>query len=661
MRKLHLFLTLISASVVLAQSPAKPPLEAFPGYTMPVTTITELQPNTDTVQVTLKVVGQQPGACEIAPITIEGPAQKSFSFSIPPDACVGLYNLTATSTAATPAATPQTPQPPKPNPRNIDISSPQWIKVSANPPNVTGISPKAIYRGDGAQWTLVFLGSSTLKANGDYSLRFAGHALAPCAAKDPSKVPLERIDPKDSDIGCYKAATSQDGQIAFSVGGKNFLSEFEGKQSVSLVLNGAESAAQQLFVVNADRTTPRNYAIGITAGLALLIYLLLWTGGKTMQTKSDRRSYLLSAFFIDEATQTYSLSKCQFYAWTVAAILGYIFFAVARSVIQGSAAFPDVPGGLPAILLYSAGTSVVATGITTTKGSKGAGEVHPTWADFITTGGVVAPERLQFVVWTVAGIFTFLTIVFKSDPLTLSDLPTIPDGFMQLMGISSAGYLAGKLARKQGPVISVLGVAEVSPATSLTDNKPPDNSAAKGKEAGMVLTLALQGDGLSPNASIKVDAAPLRADQFWIKGTADPQTGFCKRLNVSLNDAAAYLEGVHTLTLVNPDAQAADAGFPIDPLAIDSIDPSLPTAADPNPPTIAVKGKNFRPRIKYEWKDATGKSLLDSTNNPLKDSKGDAVYVTDTELKVNRPGAVIAGCKLTLSSDVGLQASYPKS
>jgi len=649
MRGLRLLLTLISASVVLAQSPAKPPFEALPSSTVPVTTITDLQPNTDTVQVTLKAVEQQPSTCAIEPITVEGPAQKSFSFSIPPDACIGLYKLTVASTAATAAAMP----------KNIDISSPQYIRISQPPPAVMSISPKAIYRGEIAQWTLVFLGPSTLMANVDYSLRFAEHAMVLCATKDPSRVPVERIDPKDSDISCYKATTSQDGQIAFSVGGKNFLKEFEGKQSVYLVLNRAESASRQLVVVNADTTTPCNYALGMTTGLALLILLLLWTGGKTTRTGSGRLSYLLSAFFIDEETQTYSLSKCQFYAWTVAALLGYIFFAVAKSVVQGSAVFPDIPGGLPAILLFSAGTSVVATGITNTKGSKGSGQVHPTLADFITTGGVVAPERLQFVVWTVAGIFTFLTIVFKSDPLALSELPRIPDGFMQLMGISSAGYLAGKLARKQGPVINVLAVVEAEPAISLTDNKPPDNSSTKA--TGMVLTLALQGEGLSPNASIKVDSIPLRADGFWVKGIADPQTSFCNKLNVSLNDASAYLEGVHTLTLVNPDAQAADALFPIDPLTIDSIEPELPQAAGPNPPTITVKGKNFKPGTKYEWKDATGKSLLDAQNLPLQDAQGDAVDVTDTQLKVNRPNDVIVGYKLTLSSAVGLQASYRRS
>jgi hypothetical protein len=661
MRTPCLLLLLIFTSIELAQSQALQPLDVLPGDTVQVTTQTVLLA-TDVIEVTLSAPDQkQPECKEIKLSPINGPAQKSFSFSIPFNACIGQYNLTATSTAApaTPgAATPAAPPAPtaNPTPKNIDISSPQNIRVK---PPVTGISPKVLYLGDDPR-TLVFLGPPFLKAAvPDYSVRFAGHALAKCGTSD-------KESPKNGE-SCFRPVSttvggSQNGQIAFTLKGDKFQSDFAGKQSVSLVANGAESAEQELFVVDAARTTPRNYAIGVTAALGLLIYLLLRTGGKTMQTKSDRRSYLVRAFFMDEATQTYSLSKCQFYAWTVAAILGYIFLAVARSIIQGSAAFPDIPGGLPAILMYSAGTSVLATGITSAKGSKGAGEVHPTLADFITSGGVVAPERLQFVVWTVAGIFTFLTIVFKSDPLTLSDLPKIPDGFMQLMGISSAGYLAGKLARKPGPVIAALAVAKVTPAKEPLGNyQPPASSTANGEAPSTVLRLGLQGQGLSPNASVKVDSTPLRADQFWINGTADPQTGFCTSLDLSLSNAEAYLEGVHTLTFVNPDAQAADAVFPIDILTIEGIDPSLPKVAGPVPATIMVKGKNFKPGTKYEWKDATSKSLVDSSGTPVPDAKGAAVDIKDTELTVKRPNSVIDGYKLVLSSEVGLQASYPKT
>ena len=162
---------------------------------------------------------------------------------------------------------------------------------------------------------------------------------------------------------------------------------------------------------------------------------------------------------------------------------GYIYLAAAKSMIQGSMAFPDIPAGLPGILLASAGTTVLAAGISNSKGNKGAGEIHPSLADFIAAGGVVAAERLQFVVWTIVGVVTFVRLVFLSDPATIDGLPQIPTGFLQLMGISSAGYLGGKLARKAGPTITAVS------ATADAD----------------VLTLDLKGVGLSQDATFTIE------------------------------------------------------------------------------------------------------------------------------------------------------------
>jgi hypothetical protein len=79
------------------------------------------------------------------------------------------------------------------------------------------------------------------------------------------------------------------------------------------------------------------------------------------------------------------------------------------------------------------------------RGAKGAGPIQPSVADFVATGGLVAAERFQFFIWTLVGVFTFLFLVVFSDPANVSDLPRIPDGFLALMGVSSFGYLGGKL------------------------------------------------------------------------------------------------------------------------------------------------------------------------------------------------------------------------
>jgi hypothetical protein len=650
MRRLFWLLGLLCASVALAQNQAKEPLAALPGDTVQVTTATELE-SRDHIVVTLTAAPEQcavasgasaapasstPPPCPtIDPIGVDGPGQKSFSFSLPPNACVCLYKMTATATGPTPPPTEQNKNPTPPPSRNIDITSPQYIRVSEKPPTVTGVSPKAIYSDD-AFWTpwsddaaaatVVFLGPATLKGKGEYSVRFAARALPPCSP--------DINDPKKSAINCFRRdeSKSQDGQVAFLVGGKHFLSDFKGKQAVSLVRNGVESAPQDLTVVNAASSTPLVFALGITLALALLIYGLLYAAGKTMQQRSGK-GYLLTALFLDEETQTYSLSKCQFYAWTFASVLGYVFFAVARSVVQGSPEFPDIPGNLPGILLFSAGTSVLSTGITSTKGSKGAGEVHPTLADFITTGGVVAPERLQFVVWTVTGIFSFLTIVFQSDPLTVSTLPTIPAGFLQLMGISSAGYLGGKLARKAGPVIKGVMVDSITGAGDQTQ-----------------LTLKLTGTNLDPNAQIKVDGEPIRDSLFQVSGTPDPQTKLCTDLTVVLKGAAAKVVNTHLLTVVNSDSQAADVTYPADPMIVDPVTVAHAITLQ----KVDLTGDHFAAGTTAQWKDAAGtvKDIPSGTGTPASEA---VVFNNPKSLSVFLiPGSTTGDGQLTLFSPLKL-------
>jgi hypothetical protein len=647
MKKLSLCLFLfLTSSPLLAQNQPQGPLSVLPGDTISVTTASELIPPV-IVTVTLTPTGKSqdigtstlPACNDIAVSPVETAGARSFSFSIPLDACSGAYALSA-SAKKTGDTTPGS---------KVDITSPNNIQVR---PPVAGLDPNVLFKGGNK--TLTFLGPPALKNVIGYTLQFTGHALPVCAHTD---------DAAKADVSCYSYLQdkSQDGQIVFLLGGRNFLAEFQGEQTVSLVHNGASSVGQAVHIVDATRNTPRNYAFGVTAALVVLIYLLLSSGSRTMQTATGRRSSLLTKLFMDEETKSYSLSKCQFYAWTFAAILGYIFLAVSKSIVQGSAVFPDIPDGLPGIILYSAGTSVLATWITSTRGSKGAGEDTPNFADFITSGGVVAPERLQFVVWTITGIFTFLTIVLRSDPLTVSDLPRIPDGFMNLMGISSVGYLAGKLARKPGPVISTLAVAKVTEQADenkLGDYKPPDASPAKGHVGGDVLTLGLQGEGLSPNASIKVDGNPLRADQFWINGVADPQTGFCTSLNVSLNNAAPYLEGSHTLTIVNPDAQAADAGFPVSPMTVTS---ASSVAPGDKPVEVKVSGEYFVADTSAEWKRETA-----TTPAPIDNLAAGAIRAPDAEAVVFNsknsisvwliPGTTEGSGDLTLISPARLRA-----
>jgi hypothetical protein len=230
-----------------------------------------------------------------------------------------------------------------------------------------------------------------------------------------------------------------------------------------------ESGSIQLTVGYGDTQSQpkvlRAFSLGrptvatISGVIALVLALLpLWLLSSLQRAyriaDSDYRWRLV---FLDPETDTYSLSKLQFYLWTVAALFSYAYLFISRVMVQ-FAPWPDVPGSLPGIILVAAGTAVTSEVITVTKGSKGAGEEKPSWADFITSGGVVAADRLQMFLWTLFGVGAFLYAVLQLMPGTITDLPAIPDRLMVLMGISSAGYLGGKIARKAGPVIAEMSI-----------------------------------------------------------------------------------------------------------------------------------------------------------------------------------------------------------
>ena len=588
---------LFAGLISLAAGEAK---DAIPGDNVFVTASPDLKLD-DTLTITLKPTTDKY-------TVVVDVARHGFTISLSSDIVTGQYEITAQRTSQ--GSTQPT----------LLVPTPKVINVQ---PVVTSTDPKALYR-DGGN-SLTFLGPPSLKYDtqkdkpyNNYEISFEDHALTQCK------------EGKYDTTNCFlPSSNSHDGQIQFQIN-PAFLNSLSGKQTVYLVHNGAKSQAQTLTVVAADKNTPRNTALAVAAGLVVLVYLLLSAGRRGVQ--GDKRAFLLSALFLDEETQTYSLSKCQFYAWTLAAILGYVFLVISTSVVQGSTVFPDIPDGLPGIILASAGTAVLATGITSSKGTKGAGPVHPTLADFITNGGVVAPERLQFVVWTVVGIVTFLTIVFSSDPLTVNGLPKIPSGFLELMGISSAGYLAGKLVRDPGPIIQLLTITEVNRTTATWH---------------ALMKLELKGQNLSDQAVVKVDNEELAPNKFAIVGKTkqDPasNTPWFSVVEITLLEAEKYLTGSHLIYLVNDDGQSATETFPVNPV---SVDPVPPIKAGQDPITLQLLGRNYSAGFHGTWVDASGRedTIPDANIKFVDENQMDVTLV---------PGAAGAG-KLILETPAKL-------
>ena len=154
---------------------------------------------------------------------------------------------------------------------------------------------------------------------------------------------------------------------------------------------------------------------------------------------------------MEPENRTYSLSRAQFFLWLVVVGFSYAYLFFAQHSVRGNWAFPGFGGGGYALMI-SLGTLVGASILSSTVGSKGSGDVYPAMSDLVLHGGVLAPERVQQLVWTVIASISFLFIVIGSYG-TDTGMPSIPNELLVLMGVSSAGYLAGKMARDPGPII----------------------------------------------------------------------------------------------------------------------------------------------------------------------------------------------------------------
>jgi hypothetical protein len=513
------------------------------------------------VQLTAKLQVTPPA---IAPdpiqITANPTSTTDLSFAVPPTLLFGTWQLSVTNPAAT--------TPP------VALASTAAIEITPKVPNIDKVSPQVVYKGDDLHFTVI--GSDFVERADEYYLQFLD-------AQSPVRCPEEKPQ------SCYNVKISPDHQqITFAfVNYPKLLENYAGKRHFAVSIGGKSSNPLDVTFSTVAANTPRYWAWVILAGIILLIYVVLRAGRKSVEQDVDGRTYFLSALFLDKATNTYSLSQCQFYAWTGASILGYIYLTTAKSMIQGSMAFPDIPAGLPGILLASAGTTVLAAGITSSKGNKGAGEVHPSLADFIATGGVVAAERLQFVVWTIVGVVTFVRLVLLSDPATIDGLPEIPTRFLQLMGISSAGYLGGKLARKAGPVI--------------------EDVLAMGNSS--ILTLNIKGVGLSQNATFSigdddVPPAQIQGDKnlpsIIQPDNTNNEPGFAKLLRLTIaNPKKEWLADHARLTITNPDQQGA-----VKPYIMTTAQPKIDTT--PLPPATKDAPYNHKLQAtggtgKYTW------------------------------------------------------------
>jgi len=320
-------------------------------------------------------------------------------------------------------------------------------------------------------------------------------------------------------------------------------------QNDYLLIDVPENTAETTHTVNvsiegSDAILERTPKLGVVYAYSIKwrawFFLLLIIGAVYLLYKlfykipvGQRRYTFLKMLLLDQETQTYSLSRVQFVGWLSVIIWCYLFLYYAHGMVDQYWSFPNL-GGAVYTFLISLGTLVAAQATARAVGPKGAGEVHPSLANLVVHGGVLALDRVQQLVWTAIAIVIFVRITVATFG-TAQGLPEIPQQLLILMGLSSAGYLGGKMVRGAGPVISEV-VAR----------------------AGSVI-LTIRGRHFSKDAFVWLDGQKQPAESLkFTDDLDDPKYAKEIELTVATLTIDQWNKGDHAITVINDDAQRAD-------------------------------------------------------------------------------------------------------
>jgi hypothetical protein len=504
---------------------------------------------------------------EEGPAALVSPDKQSFIFVIPAESNLGQYNVMVrfklnNVTVPFPPVTP------------LDAMLVIHSEAGKTEPKISSVSPLLTYpEKEVYGFDVIGEGFSRKGRDNGLVIQNRGEVQNICWEDDKD------CDPKDLNRVHGKAVSSQ--QLTFS----GIPRKHEGVNDVQVRVGQNYS---NVFQITLSRVTSK---IPVQVSLVVFVILfgfILFLTSRGLRTSpiAGRRYGLITALFLDKETDTYSLSRFQFFVWTAVALFSYLYLVLSRSLVQWRLEFVDVPPGLPGIILISAGTTVLAQGITNSKGTKGAGEIHPSMSDFISVGGVVVPERFQFFLWTIVGAAVFIFLVLLNDPGTIKDLPQVPSGFLELMGVSSLGYLGGKLARKPGPIIDEILSSFGS------------------------LELTLKGHNLSKDASFQIEGEEVASDNIEGKPTIvpdeeHPTLNMGKELRFKIRDPKPeWLKDDAKLAIINPDGQKAVWAYKVGPLVM-----SIEVKRQLESPLsiVMLKGVNIDEQTQVELEDPEGR------------------------------------------------------
>jgi hypothetical protein len=330
----------------------------------------------------------------------------------------------------------------------------------------------------------------------------------------------------------------------------------------------------------------------VTFLLIVLIYLLYrvsrWVYKKKDQSegKQQQAYNFLSMLLLEPENQTYSLSRAQFVSWLFVIVWCYLFLYYVHGYVGLDWSYPPLGNSVYAFVI-SLGTLLAAQVTNRTQGVKGAGEEHPSVADLVVHGGVLALDRVQQVVWTLITLGMFVRITVSTFE-TAKALPDIPNELLMLMGLSSAGYLGGKIVRGAGPVIDQVTAREGS------------------------LILNIKGKHLSKDAFVWIDGTQVTSGINVAVTDPDDPTKFATELELTLDMSMAdWWAQEHAITVVNNDAQRADWRTTAQIVEVTAGEPANGRV------TLTVKSAYARKDATIVVKDTSAVSKQDTTDPNL--------------------------------------------
>ncbi|RAA11774.1 hypothetical protein [Ralstonia pseudosolanacearum] len=305
---------------------------------------------------------------------------------------------------------------------------------------------------------------------------------------------------------------------------------------------------------------PRVAALVVLVGSILLVLRAFAQRVPLSGAPTGTEIYRWQSLLVESDTNTFSLSRLQLVIWTLVTLFAWSYLSIARSVIQMTPTFGDIPGSLAGLLGISVGTTISTLTLNAVKGSKAAGPTSPSISDFISVGGVVAPDRLQYLLWTIIGAIAYVALTLSLDPASIQQYIELPSGFLTLSGISTAGYLGARVARNAGP--NILRVTTVPDAQEKLVKLTVEGTALS--KSGQYLIALSKDTGKGYDSAVAITASELQPP-IEASEVEDGSQDLYKRLVIVFRPANGKWFDTPPqkgqFSIVNPDGQRADWPF----------------------------------------------------------------------------------------------------